>query len=210
MKMGTKSLLFGAHQFLIHPLFVALAWWKLYGFPKDWRLWVAFYLHDIGYFGCEKMDDEKGEEHPITGAALVSAICDRGADPNCPCCRGTIIHSNADEEWKCEDCYQREYHWLKFTLYHSRFLAKRNGAQFSKLCVADKYAFCLTPAWLYVPMTMATGEIWEYMGTCSSSVYNPWQWHSDLKAYLKAWVYRHLEADKPEDVNTTRKFHATT
>jgi hypothetical protein len=30
MKVGTKSVLFGAHQFATHPWFVAAAWWKLY------------------------------------------------------------------------------------------------------------------------------------------------------------------------------------
>lgn len=54
MKTGTKSVLFGAHCFFIHPLFVALAWWKLFGFPWDPRLWVAFFVHDLGYWGCEK------------------------------------------------------------------------------------------------------------------------------------------------------------
>jgi hypothetical protein len=29
--------------------------------------------------------------------------------------------------------------------------------------VADKLAFVLTPAWLYLPMTRATGELSEYM-----------------------------------------------
>lgn len=29
MKIGTKSLLFGAHQFAIHPLFLFIAWWEL-------------------------------------------------------------------------------------------------------------------------------------------------------------------------------------
>src|SRR3990167_10895950 len=51
LTIGTKSVLFGAHQFLIHPWFVAWAWWKLYGFPFDPRLWVAFYVHDIGCLG---------------------------------------------------------------------------------------------------------------------------------------------------------------
>jgi hypothetical protein len=51
MKVGTKSVLFGAHCFLIHPFFVAAAWIKLYGFPWDPRLWIAFFVHDLGYFG---------------------------------------------------------------------------------------------------------------------------------------------------------------
>lgn len=34
MKMGTKSVLFGAHQFLIHPIILAIAWWQLHGFKR--------------------------------------------------------------------------------------------------------------------------------------------------------------------------------
>src|SRR5690348_11894818 len=46
--IGTKSVICGAHCFFLHPWFVALAWWKLYGFPWDPRLWFAFWLHDLG------------------------------------------------------------------------------------------------------------------------------------------------------------------
>ena len=45
LRVGTKSVLWGAHQFLLHPLFVAWAWWRLYGVPWDPRLWVAFVVH---------------------------------------------------------------------------------------------------------------------------------------------------------------------
>ena len=51
MKIGTKSLLFGAHNIIIHPVLVFIAWWRLYGFPFDPRLWIAFLVHDWGYFG---------------------------------------------------------------------------------------------------------------------------------------------------------------
>lgn len=74
MKVGTKSILFGAHQFLIHPLFVAYAWWKLYGFPFDPRLWVAFFVHDLGYWGKPNMDGEEGERHPIWGATFMGVL----------------------------------------------------------------------------------------------------------------------------------------
>ncbi|MCE5336803.1 MAG: hypothetical protein LLG06_19675 [Desulfobacteraceae bacterium] len=70
MKVGTKSILFGAHQFLIHPLFVALAWWKLYGFPWDVRLWVALIVHDWGYWGSPDMDGTEGEQHTKFGARI--------------------------------------------------------------------------------------------------------------------------------------------
>lgn len=71
MEIGTKSVLFGAHQFLIHPLFVARAWWKLYGFPFDPRLWIAFFLHDLGYIGKPNMDGPEGEGHPFFAAKIM-------------------------------------------------------------------------------------------------------------------------------------------
>jgi hypothetical protein len=42
--------------------------------------------------------------------------------------------------------------------------SQRNMApQYSHLCVADKLAIAITPAWLYLPMVKVTGEIKEYM-----------------------------------------------
>ena len=63
MKVGTKSILVGAHCFFIHPFFVAWGWKRLFGFPWDVRLWCAFALHDIGYWGRDNMDGPSGEEH---------------------------------------------------------------------------------------------------------------------------------------------------
>jgi hypothetical protein len=37
------------------------------------------------------------------------------------------------------------------------------GLPVSRLCLADKLAFAMTPAWLYVPMARWTGELAEYM-----------------------------------------------
>ena len=74
MRVGTKSVLYGAHCFFIHPGFVALAWWKLYGFPWDPRLWVAFFVHDLGYFGKPNMDGPEGEEHVEAGARFMHMV----------------------------------------------------------------------------------------------------------------------------------------
>ena len=54
MKVGTKSVIGGAHCFLLHPFFVAWGWKRLFGFPCDLRLWFAFALHDIGYVGLRR------------------------------------------------------------------------------------------------------------------------------------------------------------
>ena len=48
MTVGTRSVLFGVHNIIIHPLVVGIAWWKLFGPPLDPRLWIAFLVHDIG------------------------------------------------------------------------------------------------------------------------------------------------------------------
>lgn len=74
MKIGTKSLLFGAHCFFLHPFFVAAAWWRLFGFPWDPRLWVAFFVHDIGYWGKPNMDGPEGESHVLLGASVMSVF----------------------------------------------------------------------------------------------------------------------------------------
>jgi len=74
MKIGTRSVLFGAHQFLIHPVFVAYAWWRLYGIPLDPRLWIAFIVHDLGYLGKPNMDGPEGEKHPIWAAEFMHGL----------------------------------------------------------------------------------------------------------------------------------------
>lgn len=181
MNVGTKSVLFGAHQFAIHPWFVAAGWYKLYGFPWDPRLWVAFFVHDVGYFGKPNMDGPEGELHPHTGANIMRIF---------------------GQEWH------------DFSLYHSRFLAKQHGKHFSKLCVADKLAICLTPAWLYLPMTRATGEIKEYMKDAAIDQYKTMNlrsddqlaWFNSVKVYLRKWVEEHK--DMREDTWTPVKKEA--
>lgn len=170
MKTGTKSVLFGAHCFFLHPFFLAFAWYEMYGFPYDPRLWIAFFVHDLGYIGKAKMDDSKGELHPYWGACLMGVLFGKG--------------------------------WFDFTLHHSRFLTKRNGYQYSKLCVADKYCISITPAWIYLPMTRATGEIHEYMdfseeGGKYASMDNVMsgqkEWYKPVQKYCREWAIEHKE-----------------
>lgn len=165
MNIGTRSLLFGVHQFAIHPWFVALSWWRLYGFPWDFRLWVAFFVHDLGYWGKPNMDGPEGEEHPYLGARIMGALF--------------------GEEWR------------RFTLYHSRFLAKRDGEQFSRLCVADKLAIEQTPRWLYLIQANLTGEIHEYMKGSGARTpagdRSQWQWLNDVQRYCREWAFEHRD-----------------
>lgn len=167
MKIGTKSVLFGAHCFFLHPFFVAVAWTKLYGFPFDPRLWIAFFVHDLGYIGKPNMDGEEGETHVELGAKIMSIFGKK---------------------------------WSEFSMYHSRYYAKKHGANPSKLCFADKLSFSYTPAWLYLPMVNATGEIKEYLQNAKKSEGEHWKpvedqnmWHKQLSEYMKKWVDEHKD-----------------
>lgn len=137
MRIGTRSLLFGVHQFLIHPVTVALAWRRLYGWPRlgpsGWWVWLAFVIHDWGYFGKPNMDGAEGELHPEVGARIIRSLS----------------RSNG----------QARYMWM---LGHSRWYARRANVPVSRLCPADKLAFCFYPRWLYLVLARASGELAEY------------------------------------------------
>lgn len=175
--VGVRSVLFGAHCFFIHPIFVALAWWKLYGFPRDYRLWIAFFVHDLGYlvYRCQYMDDANGERHVEWGEQF--------------------MHRHFGKEWGL------------FCRYHSRFYAKRDSVAFSRLCVADKLSVTLEPWWLYLPRVILSGEIKEYMrlaedtqskygathGTWHANTQKRRAWFAVMTTYLRNWAYEHRD-----------------
>ena len=135
MTIGTKSILFGVHQFILHPFFVLWAWLIIYReTPRLYEL-CAIITHDWGYWGCPNMDGEEGEEHPDKSARLWDFL------------------SLSELRIK-----------IKFEIAgHSRFNASRHGISLSKLFRADKLAMALYPIWLYLLLGNLTGEIHEYM-----------------------------------------------
>lgn len=194
---GTLSLLFGAHQFLLHPLMLALAWWILYGFPADPRLWLAFFLHDLGYAGKAQMDDEDGERHPELGARIMAALFGPA--------------------------------WGDFTLHHSRSYARAAGVDASPLCAADKLAFALEPAWLYLPRVWLSGELREYMNCAPGQIRSKYAdeggeamragsflnralaWHAWASAHSRAYAYAYVPTGDliPCSVPTTSSVQTT-
>lgn len=211
MKIGTKSVLFGVHQFILHPLLLAIGWWKAYGFAqveigarevRDWqvdgsgrrwrdtyrvrvsasllspRLWLAFFVHDIGYISKPNMDGAEGETHPELGARIMRAVC---GEP-----------------------------WGEFCLTHSRYYAKRLGRPVSPLCIADKWVILLEPSWLYLPRARASGELAEFLEVAKKrgAVTMPTDpltveeraafltgdarvWHRTVKSYMRRWIAEH-------------------
>ena len=74
MKVGTKSLLFGVHQFVWHPITVTLAWHDLYGRWPSWKNLICIIVHDWGYWGKPNMDGPEGEDHPLLGAHIADTL----------------------------------------------------------------------------------------------------------------------------------------
>lgn len=135
MKIGTKSLLFGVHQFTLHPFFVLWAWWIIYReTPRLYEL-CAIVTHDWGYWGCPNMDGTEGEAHPERSARL----------------------------WKRYFRLPFGYNIWAEIMGHSRFNASKHDMRLSKLFRADKLAMALYPIWLYLLLGNLTGEIHEYM-----------------------------------------------
>jgi hypothetical protein len=186
LPIGPRSVLFGAHCFFLHPFFVAAAWIRLYGIPKELPIWVSFMVHDLGYAAqwCRGMDNpEDGEKHPEFGAWLMHLLFDEH-----------VYIGRSDISSK---------KWFEFTLYHSRYYAKKHGVTPSKLCAADKLAYTLTPWWIFIPMTRLTGEIQGYMdlsklrAEAGEPVFTPARnshdpqkrWYFQIQEYSERWAY---------------------
>lgn len=70
MTEGTKTVLFGSHNVLMHSLFIIIAWVLLYKkVPKFWQL-VCIFIHDIGYFGMNHLTADTNENHTELGAKI--------------------------------------------------------------------------------------------------------------------------------------------
>lgn len=212
LPIGTKSILFGYHCWFIHPFIVAEAWSRLYGFPLDPRLWVMFFVHDLGYWGLDNLDDpDSGELHPVWGAELMTRLFDR-LDT-----REFVI---IDQAWTAPDGDRIGVYtahlgkWGRLSLLHSRFLCRKiytplglqirdpedreKGVEPSRMCIADKLAITLYPEWLYMLLINLTGEIREYMRDAKEDEYRTdvgdyswkakWAWLRAMRAYVATWV----------------------
>lgn len=158
MKIGTKSLLFGCHQVLWHPLTVLLAYRKLFRRWPNFYGCVAIVVHDWGYWGRKDIDGTDGKLHPWSGAQLTGKIvywCERF--------RGTkkfFAQLDASEEaCRC--------------LLHSRTIARDNREHPSDICWADKYCIFYEPEWFYLFRTWLSGEDKEFLANAVRSGHIP-------------------------------------
>jgi len=135
LKIGTRSILFGVHQFILHPVFVHKAWKILYGRP-NLAEFCAICTHDLGYLGSPNMDGKEGEMHPEKAAQWWLSFSGKKA----------FTQAVSNE-----------------IIGHSRFFVAKKGVKLSKLFRADKLAIALYPVWLYKLLGNLSGEIHEYI-----------------------------------------------
>ena len=156
---GTKSLLWGVHQLIWHPFTVYLAWLYLYKEFPNFKETICIIVHDWGYFGKIKMDDEAGQKHPELGANLAGRFLDKG----------------------------KSKRYYNLCLFHSRHYSKNNKTTPSKLCWADKMSIKYDPYILYIIRATLSGEIKEYKenskGLLGENISNR-EWYKFIREYL--------------------------
>lgn len=149
MKVGTKSLLFGVHQFLWHPWTVIRAYRAVHGVWPMFDDVLCILSHDLGYWGSPNMDGEEGRRHPECGARI--AFC--------------LVYLWYKAFKRCPDLVAKQYAEEAHdrTLYHSSHYARLNGAKPSSLYLPDKASILFEPRWFYLLRARLSGEVWEYV-----------------------------------------------
>jgi hypothetical protein len=176
VKIGTKSLLFGCHQFLWHPFTVALAYRKLFRVWPNFEGWLCLLFHDVGYWGCADIDGPQGKLHPLRGSLIV----------------GEIVYRLRRITHRKEPAFLSRLHASHSAvrcLLHSRSLASDNKVAPSDICWADKYSLFFEPEWFYLLRTSLSGELAEFIANAVNSGYLP---HNVTGRQWLRWFKDHL------------------
>lgn len=190
MKIGTKSLLFGVHQFAIHPIVVGRAWRALYGRWPNLNEWIAIVVHDLGYWGCPNMDGPEGRLHPVRSAKIAYRI--------------------ARVAWKLKNLLRPQVRYepgadiyaarcAMLVLFHSREMVKIWKEEYpvecireSALCWPDKFSVCFEWPWFYLLRAKLSGEVYEFRANAvkagkvssNSSLEDWFEWYANYTYFL--------------------------
>ncbi len=173
MKIGTRSLLFGVHQFLWHPLTVWLSWIVVHRRLPGLVSCLCIALHDIGYWGCPNMDGPEGKRHPYPGAELVFDIV------------------RQLKKWGLTRVEPREAY--DHCLYHSSSLAKMDGKPVSSLYLPDKVSILFEPPFFYLLRGWLSGELAEFVDNSPAFVgkRGSWVWFQWYRGLIAAKLAAH-------------------
>ena len=97
--------------------------------------------------------------------------------------------------------------WGDMCRCHSRSAAAKLGKPVSKLGVADKFCWAITPAWVFLPLVRLTGEWREYVATAKAGgkfhglnrddSNGLADWYQSVQEYLAGWVKQHQSTKQP-------------
>jgi hypothetical protein len=177
--IGTRSVLCGAHCFFLHPFFVWMGWYKLYGIPLDPRLYIAFIVHDLGYIFCKNMDGPEGERHVILGAKIMGFLFGK--------------------KWYNFSAYHSRY-WAKK---NDATPSKLCFADKLSFVYTPKWLYLPM-----VTLTGEINEYLQNAQKSDSQHWTPTnfdknKWHAQLKQYMLDWVQEHK--DGAEDTWTKKR-----
>lgn len=164
MRVGTKSLLFGVHQILWHPITVALAWKRVYTRWPNWWECVAIFCHDLGYWGKKDMDGPDGITHPY-GGAVVAHLASEFIARHILRYRREVAQNIG---WKAAGlCLTHSFGYCE------HWNASRGGLlklPLGRLAFPDKVCVLYDPRWFYLLRGRLSGEIYEYMQNAPAKV----------------------------------------
>ena len=172
MNVGTKSILWGVHQFLWHPWTVGRAWRSLHGRWPSLNQWICIFVHDLGYWGSPNMDGEEGKRHPLKGAEMARKIVYRT--------ERLRANSWLESLMAAEEAYA-------FSLGHSTHYAVLTRNTVSRLYLADKASILFDPPWFYLLRGWLSGEVAEYVTNEDPSL-TARQWLTNYRERIKVKV----------------------
>lgn len=176
LPIGTRSLLFGVHCFFIHPIFVAIGWWKIYGFPRNPRLWVAFIVHDWGYWWKPNMDGPEGEQHPYLGARLMRFLF--------------------GEQWRSFTLYHSRF----LAKLHGWPPSPLCSADKMAFVITPRWFYLLQ-----ANLSGEIREYMCGQGCRTPALERgQWKWLTDCQAYVRSWVMEHKDGKADEWTGTVR------
>ncbi len=185
MNVGTKSLLWGVHQVVWHPITVALAWRQIEGRWPNWWQSVAIVLHDVGYWGCPNMDGEEGRQHPVRGAEITANVVQT--------LYATAMRLRYPIQVRVNEAFAHECFIqsmllrskaYKLALGHSRFFAEKERIQVSKLFRPDKLCVRFDPPWFYLLRARLSGELAEYVNNSTLGGDTGHAWYQNYRYYV--------------------------
>jgi hypothetical protein len=159
MKRGTKSILFGVHQFLWHPFTIWRAWRHVYKENPSWVHLLCVFCHDLGYWGKPDMDGPEGQTHPEGGARIARRIAYWAFR-----LRGFPAHSAWNNAQVVHD----------ICLCHSTHYAQAKGLSVSSLYLPDKACVLFDPPWFYLLRARLSGELTEYVDNANLKKESAW------------------------------------